>query len=90
MDDRRMLELVVAGNYAEAQKFARLKGWASSGWRYVDRPEQLYGCPRWANLHLVGSWPDKPHHAWLMRIARERELVVIENAAAIGEQMEGK
>jgi len=51
--------LVIAGNYRQAQDYARLRGWESPDWAFVDSPGMLLGHGRQLFYVKIGDWYDR-------------------------------
>ena len=66
------LNMVLAGNFRQAEQHARANGWRREDWRYVASVADIQGCDGF-KLHRVGTWYDRKDRHEIETAARWRE-----------------
>lgn len=70
------MNLIFAGNYAQAMLFVREMNWSQKDYRIISLPEHIMGLEGFT-LYRVGTWTKRPDALEIMELVRSRRNVQI-------------
>jgi len=71
---------IIAQNFEQANSYARKRGVRPKDFRYISRPEYLYGLARGTKIIKTGTWSKHKLIFDILHVAEHRDFNITEEA----------